>query len=344
MASNAPSALRAIRLEHGLTQAELAERAGVSRQLVAAVEAGQNTPAVDAALRLAHALGSTVEDLFLRGGDELTPALDDDVPGETPLRIGRVGDTLIAAELPDSGAAAGGWGAADGIVVDGRLRLFARSNVERFVIAGCEPALGLAEAMLTGRGASSLLALSAPTDTALRSLAKARVHAAVVHGPAGELPSPPVSVIRMHLAGWRVGLGVAPALAAPTLEAVLESDVTIVQRGPAAASQQALARAAGRCGRTTPEGPQASGHIDAARQASIRGCAAVSTEAAAHAFGLRFIAIEPHTVEIWIAEQWAHHPGLQSLGELLASRAFTDRIAALGGYDLAGAGTLVATG
>ena len=58
------SRLRERRLECGLTQTELAARAGVSRQLVAAVETGHNTPAVDAALRLARALATTVEALF----------------------------------------------------------------------------------------------------------------------------------------------------------------------------------------------------------------------------------------------------------------------------------------
>ena len=48
----------------GLTQAELAERAGVSRQLVGGVEAGRHVPSVDAAIRLARALDVSVEDLF----------------------------------------------------------------------------------------------------------------------------------------------------------------------------------------------------------------------------------------------------------------------------------------
>ena len=48
----------------GLTQAELAELAGVSRQTVVAVEAGDYAPSVFLALSLARHLGSTVEALF----------------------------------------------------------------------------------------------------------------------------------------------------------------------------------------------------------------------------------------------------------------------------------------
>lgn len=344
MASRLTSPLRARRLEQGLTQGELARRAGVSRQLVAAVEAGQNVPAVDAALRLAQALGSTVEQLFAPPPRQVAPALDAQLRDGVPVRVGRVGDRLVAAELPDHGTSAGGWGIADGICIGGGLRLFPRTSVDRFVLAGCDPALAIAEGMLTGLGPASLLALSAPTDTALRSLVDGRVHAAAVHGPAAELPPPPVAVSRLHLAGWQVGVALPPDLAGEALEGVLDSGMPVVQRDPAAASQQALMRATGRLGRPAPAGPRAAGHIDAARQAAIRGWAAVTTEAAARAFGLGFAALELHTVEIWIADAWVQHPGVEALGNLLASSAFTDRLAALGGYDLTDTGTAVGQG
>ena len=58
------NAVRAARTAAGLTQAELAELAGVSRQTVVAVEAGDYAPSVFLALSLARHLGSTVEALF----------------------------------------------------------------------------------------------------------------------------------------------------------------------------------------------------------------------------------------------------------------------------------------
>ena len=48
----------------GLTQAELAAAAGVTRQTVVAVEAGDYAPSVYLALALASHLGSSVEELF----------------------------------------------------------------------------------------------------------------------------------------------------------------------------------------------------------------------------------------------------------------------------------------
>lgn len=48
----------------GLTQAELAERAGVSRKTINTVENGVFVPSTTLALTLARALGTTVEALF----------------------------------------------------------------------------------------------------------------------------------------------------------------------------------------------------------------------------------------------------------------------------------------
>ncbi|MBM4131360.1 helix-turn-helix transcriptional regulator [bacterium] len=53
----------------GLTQQELAERAGVTRQSIISIEGGKYRPSVELALMLARALGCTVDDLFHLGDD-----------------------------------------------------------------------------------------------------------------------------------------------------------------------------------------------------------------------------------------------------------------------------------
>ncbi len=58
------SRLKEARTAAGLTQAELAERAGVSRKTVNTVENGVFTPSTVLALSLARALGTTVDELF----------------------------------------------------------------------------------------------------------------------------------------------------------------------------------------------------------------------------------------------------------------------------------------
>jgi DNA-binding XRE family transcriptional regulator len=340
-----PSRLRERRLECGLTQAELAARAGVSRQLVAAVEAGQNAPAVDAALGLARALATTVENLFAPAPEPVVSALGTSLAEGVSVKVGRVGEQLVACELSDHGIAGAGWAKADGSIRDGGLHLFAGANPRGLVLAGCDPALGVAEAMLEGLGSASLLTLSAATGTGLRALARGGIHAAVVHGPRDRLPAPPVAVNRLHLARWQVGLAVARAVRHRSLEPLLRGKAPIAQRDPAAASQQALLRAAADVGvDAPPPGPLAGGHIEAARIAATLGCAAVTTESAARAFDLEFLPLEEHVVQIWVAERWNDHPGVEALGNLLAAAAFTERVAQFGGYDLAGCGTRVGAG
>jgi len=338
------ASVRERRLECGLTQTELAARAGVSRQLVAAVEAGRNVPGVDAALGLARALSTTVEELFAEPPPDVLAALGGRLHDRAPLRVGRVGDQLVAAELADHGIAGASWTSPDGVSEAGTLRLFPGASPAGVVLAGCDPAFGMAERMLDGLGPRSLLAISAPTGTALRALRKGSVHAAVVHGLEHELPEPPVPVMRWHVARWRVGVAVSPSLRRRSLEAVLSSKLPVAQRDPAATSQQAFDRARLAAGvEPPPAGPSAAGHLDAARIAATLGGAGVTTEGAAHAFGLRFLTLEDHTVELWVAERWREHPGVSALVELLASPAFTERVAHFGGYDLSRCGERVDT-
>jgi len=52
-----------------MTQRDLAEQTGVSRQTIVAVETRRFRPSVELALRMADALGVTVEDLFQLSDD-----------------------------------------------------------------------------------------------------------------------------------------------------------------------------------------------------------------------------------------------------------------------------------
>jgi putative transcriptional regulator len=57
--------IRRLRFEHGeMTQAELAQRIGMTRQTVAAIEQGKYSPTLEAAFRIADALGEPLETVF----------------------------------------------------------------------------------------------------------------------------------------------------------------------------------------------------------------------------------------------------------------------------------------
>ncbi len=64
MAEKLGNLLRDARSMAGWTQAELAERVGVSRKTINTVENGVFVPSTILSLKLAEALGTSVEDLF----------------------------------------------------------------------------------------------------------------------------------------------------------------------------------------------------------------------------------------------------------------------------------------
>ena len=64
MAERLANKLKERRTELGLTQAQLADRVGVTRKTVNTVENGVFTPSTVLALKLAESLGISVEQLF----------------------------------------------------------------------------------------------------------------------------------------------------------------------------------------------------------------------------------------------------------------------------------------
>jgi len=64
LAESLANRIREVREARGWTQALLAERTGVSRKTVNTVENGIFIPSVIVALKLAAALGTSVEELF----------------------------------------------------------------------------------------------------------------------------------------------------------------------------------------------------------------------------------------------------------------------------------------
>ena len=68
--------IRRLRFDHGeMTQQQLADKAGVTRQTILAIEAGRYAPSLPLAFRIARAFGTTVEDVFQYDGqaDEPNP-------------------------------------------------------------------------------------------------------------------------------------------------------------------------------------------------------------------------------------------------------------------------------
>jgi putative transcriptional regulator len=57
--------IRLLRFHQGeMSQAELGERIGVTRQTIAAIEAGKYSPSLEAAFRIAHVFGVPLGEVF----------------------------------------------------------------------------------------------------------------------------------------------------------------------------------------------------------------------------------------------------------------------------------------
>lgn len=329
------SRLRRRRHERGLSQRQLAERAGVSRQLVAAAEAGHHLPRADAAAALARTLETTVEHLLTPAPSRPTGVVTPPAEG-APVRLARVGERLVCHPAPPAGES---WCPADGVIRGGEVELL-DEVAPTAVVAGCDPAIGLAGRLLEAAGGPAAIAAQAATATALVAVAAGRAHAAIVHGPVGEVatPVPPTEVHRVEVARWRVGL-VAPAEAASGWEhAALSGRVQVIQRETGAASQAAFERA--RTGEATaPDAPLlASGHLDAAEHARELGLVAVSIEPAALAAGLAFHPLEEHVCELWIAREHLGVTAVERFVDELTGARLRRQLAGIGGYDLTHSG------
>ena len=59
------NSIRALRFAHDeMTQSDLAERIGVTRQTLIAIEQGRYSPSLETAFRIARVFGASLEDVF----------------------------------------------------------------------------------------------------------------------------------------------------------------------------------------------------------------------------------------------------------------------------------------
>lgn len=72
--SDLSNRIRRLRFDHGeMTQQQLADKVGVTRQTIIAIEAGKYAPSLPLAFRIARAFGTTVEDVFHYDGQTEAP-------------------------------------------------------------------------------------------------------------------------------------------------------------------------------------------------------------------------------------------------------------------------------
>jgi molybdate-binding protein/DNA-binding XRE family transcriptional regulator len=365
--------LRAARAQLGISQAELAHRAGVTRQAVSAIESGKAVPTMAVALRLARVLGRRVDDLF-RLVDELPTIKADlldtgDLPPDQTIRVqvADVGGRLIARPLTGSAGAVLTLPRANGIVrphgvkpgavssagTPSQVALFTDpARLDQTVVAvGCDPATSLLAEHLKRRHPGTELAWQGGNSLeALEAVARGEAHLAGSHLLDPQTGQYNVSFARRLLgadarlvtfAVWEQGLMLAPGnpRGIATAGDLARPGVRIANResgsGARALLDTRLAGAGIRAEQVNGYTAVVRSHL-AAAEAVAAGLAdaAIGVRAAALALGLGFLPLARERYDLAIPARFFEHPPVQALLETLTSPLFRLEVEALGGYDV----------
>ena len=310
----------------GLSQAELAKSAGVSRQAIGAIESGKVQPGVSLAIALARALDASVEELF--------------------------GVWQAGSEADFAGAASAARAAAATIAgrnvqrpLDPLDPLVTPESTESVVfIAGCEPALALLASHVKSARGDAVWFASSNRD-ALADLRGRRVHAALLHGSNDELArlvhrtgAENVDVYEFAAIeeGWIVGRGNPKKLRGA--RDLGRSGIRLANRAVGAGARTLLDAELRRAGITaqavTGYGQSVAGHADVARAVAF-GYADIGLGVAgvAGAFRLGFIPLRNERCVLVIRRSERRHSGVTALVGALRSTAFRRDLAAFGPYD-----------
>jgi molybdate-binding protein/DNA-binding XRE family transcriptional regulator len=348
--------VRASRIRLGWSQEELANRTGVSRAGISAIEIGRLVPSTAAALALAAAMGTTVEMLFRlpgtrgsgRGEAWAWPA------PSLPCRYwraevgGRV--SLYPVEVSPLGLLPH-----DGTAHEGGRDDRQRSDPSRTLVAACcDPAAGLLAAELARQEDVRLLVLPRSSVAALELLDRGLVHAAGVHLARADDPEGNAPAIReklgggrawdlLHVAGWDEGIVLEPGLGLGSIREVVDARLRWVLREPGSGAQQCLDELLGTSGsRRPPRGwPRAYDHRGVAGAIRGRGAdAGICLRLAGDEAGLRFLSVRREAYDFCLPAAFLDDPRARALLRVVRSEAYRRLLLDLPGYDAARTGEL----
>lgn len=351
------SNLRQVRIGLGLSQQELADRAGISRQAITSIETGVNAPSTIVALRLAQALGRRVEDLFrIDEGEVEIDAIPAQWCGRKhtgPVTLARVDGRWVAyasdsESVPVDGE--GEWHAGAGTM---SVKVFSDEVFHKptVVVAGCAPALALwMRAAERWYASARFHSVFANSSQALDALASGEVHAAGVHLYGAGLPqeSTPFvgssmqgrTAVLVNLGVWNEGLFVKPGnpLRIRGVEDLLEPGVTIVNREAGAGSrkvfERALAEASIPLDRIAGFDRMASSHVEVAQTVAFgQADVGIGPEPVALRYGLEFIPLQEVRYDVVVWRDALESEPLQLLMDTLSQRRMRRQLQAIGGFD-----------
>ena len=325
------------------SQQQLAQRSGLSRAEISAIETGRVVPSIAAALSLALALDCSVEELFsLR---EMPPqaARWAWTPSRKNGRFWQArvqGKTLL---FPSEGTLTGTL-PHDGVYQGEQIEWTRPADPgQTLVIAGCDPAVGLLAARIHAAGNFRVLPLTRSSHRAVELLGEGLVHAAGLHFSTGRDQDDNSAAARdsldkefrlLRVARWEEGIALDPSLKAGSVRAVLGSDLRWVGREEGSGSRQCLDQILGR--RRKPKGYQyhALDHRGVTETiGSGWAQAGVCVRLPAEERGLDFLKVREESYDLCFPAETGSEPGIQALLEAVRSSAYRQDLEQLPGYD-----------
>ena len=337
--------VKAFREARSWSQAELAERAGISRSGISAIESNRLTPSVDAALQLARVFECAVEELFGHFAEPSSPEWAWPA-AHFPCRywLAEVGGKTLAypVEMPTAGQRLPDGVAQQPAALEDKNELAQRT----LVIATCDPAASFLVNLYERQSSFRLLILSRSSGESLSLLSQGLVHAAGVHlSRVNESPGnaalvrerlPADSWQLLRAAQWVEGLAVANDSTVRTVREATKSSLRWVGRLPGAGARRCQDELRGDA---RPPARTARDHRAVAdaivndwAEAGI--CLRLASEEAQ----LRFFSICEDQYDLCFPHRQAADPRIAALIKTIRSAEYRGLINSLPGYRAADAG------
>ncbi len=362
--------LKAVRHRLKLSQQDLAAAAGITRQTIGGIEADLYSPSASVALKLARALGCSVEELFWLPDDhkELRIECSRDFPFgvSIPVAIASVGERLVAHPLTADNAYRMEMAPVDGIASrqpgSNHLKIELTDDDETpyrtVIIAGCTPVISMwTRAAERWNPGLRVHWLHANSVRGLEMLGAGEVHVAGVHlqeletGNGNEVfvrrLIPDEKMLLVSLGSWEEGLVVAAGnpKSIHGVSDLARPGTLIVNRESGSGARLLLDNTLSACGidaaaisgyEITVSSHQQVACSVAAGQAD----AGMSTAAIAASYGLGFISLGTIKYELAIRERQMEHEPVKQLFATLQHRWVRQQLAILGGLDTSSTGEI----
>ena len=374
-ASNIENHLKTLRTAKGLSQKDLSQMAGLTRQALAAIEATRYLPTTPIALRLAKSLQCRVEDIFslISDGEVIEGELVGEMPFEERARVkvAKIGHRTVVRSLSKLAMSLNLTVPADGLLLGPGAKTRSGNQTVRvellrdhrfvqnqIIVAGCDPSVFLiGEYVRQRHERTSVVGWTMGSAAALRAVKRGEAHVDGLHIQdvhSGEWNLP---YLRKHgltdvtvvtFARWEAGLMIQAnnPKNIRDIPDLAKEGITITNRESGSGARELLDRRLKSHGLkpATVNGYDsiAGSHIEVARRiAEGAADAGIGLRAIAKLHDLGFIPLQEERYDLVIPSTLLdQHPTLPIFLDTIVSRSFRSEIEALGGYNTRETGTV----